>query len=206
MALSSVHALHQSPAEYELGVKGFATYLCLWYCSTSKVMSALPAAEQQQQEQQQSSDDARAATTSAPQIIPGASHKHATAHHRHIATSNQDASPSPGSSPLLSNSSSSPGNYLRKQRYGKWPNARSNANDRSGSASRKDAGSAAGSLNVGRTFTWPAYMDRQQLQQGMKRGHIFRLVQRPAAEHHTASIGVAAIEFLQPCLPHGLDC
>lgn len=147
------------------------------FCSTSKVMSAPPAAGPKQTEQQQPSNDASVDTTSAPRSIPASSQKHAKAHHRHSAASNHDAaSPSQSNSPLLSSSSSSPGSYFRKQRYGKWPHAGSSLNEHTSSNSRKAAGSTAGGVNVGRTFTWPAYMDRQQLQQSMKRGHVFRLV------------------------------
>lgn len=64
-------------------------------------------------------------------------------------------------------------------RYGQWPppgsspaeGAGGQAGARSGLRANKNAGRPAGRTF---SFNWPAYMDRPQLQQAMKRGQVFR--------------------------------
>lgn len=91
--------------------------------------------------------------------------------------------------------SSSPGTQHRSPggggnpRYGQWPPQSSSPAEgglhRAGSSSGRvssghrghgglhRSGSSSG-RSGGRTFNWPAYMDRSQLQQAMKRGQVFR--------------------------------
>jgi hypothetical protein len=74
-------------------------------------------------------------------------------------------------------------------RHGQWPPPGSSPADTgglpwSGSSGRSTGRQGSGALrhsassgrSTGRTFHWPAHMDRPQLQQAMKRGHVFRCV------------------------------
>lgn len=71
-------------------------------------------------------------------------------------------------------------------RYGQWPPPGSSPADSSGVAPRSGSGRpgsrqgpgtlrpSGSSSGRGFSFSWPAYMDRTQLQQAMKRGQVFR--------------------------------
>lgn len=108
--------------------------------------------------------------------------------HRNSSSSSAGASSAPlaGSSPNNHGNSAGNGHSsdLRHQRYGKWPPSGStppgySRSSSSGSSSRLGDRlfSRSGSSSSGRRgFSWPTYMDRQQLQQAMKRGQVFRWV------------------------------
>eukprot|EP00879_Flechtneria_rotunda_P015976 GHRR01016709.1.p1 GENE.GHRR01016709.1~~GHRR01016709.1.p1 ORF type:complete len:971 (+),score=396.72 GHRR01016709.1:730-3642(+) len=75
------------------------------------------------------------------------------------------------------------------RRYGKWPPAGNspncNGNSNLSRSSSQQLSLSRGQSSSGRCFTWPAYMDQQQLQQAMKRGQVFRAKFRANAANRT---------------------
>jgi len=105
--------------------------------------------------------------------------------HQHAHHGPRPSSQAYGSSPGTQHRSPGGGG---NPRYGQWPPQSSSPAEgglhRAGSSSGRvsshrghgglhRSGSSSGKSG-GRTFNWPAYMDRSQLQQAMKRGQVFR--------------------------------
>lgn len=117
-------------------------------------------------------------TSSTPQDIPTGSNSHQRSRGTRSNAGNTGPGPSASSSSFGTSPSDSHGNGMRKQRYGKWPVTGTTPPGRSNSSGSRPGDrqmSRTGSSSSGvRSFSWPAYMDRQQLQQAMKRGQVFR--------------------------------
>eukprot|EP00882_Tetradesmus_deserticola_P011963 GHRQ01012662.1.p1 GENE.GHRQ01012662.1~~GHRQ01012662.1.p1 ORF type:complete len:222 (+),score=61.85 GHRQ01012662.1:233-898(+) len=60
---------------------------------------------------------------------------------------------------------------MHNRRYGQWPAAGAAP---AGSGVGSSTGNSRQNSSKGFTFSWPAYMDREQLSHAMKRGHVFR--------------------------------
>jgi hypothetical protein len=91
----------------------------------------------------------------------------------------------------------------RGRRYGQWPPATAGGGGAGGSTGsspatghRRPSGQHGGSRRGG--FSWPAHMDRAELQQAMKRGRVFRWGVRWLAGPQQRPAGVRTVDRKPP--------